>query len=232
MRSLVRIILPGAAGCLALMVGACSAPGSRPAPAPGQLAAESVPSEGGWIFPVAGAVLPARESQMPNAPRDYRGGTHEGIDIYNHADGTPLACGEEVLNAQNGWIVRADHEWTPMVTREYEGLTAALKTQENPEYLDRLRGRQVWIRTDDGRLVRYCHLSAIDEAVQVGLKVETGMRLARVGNTGTYDGSQGANWNCHLHFEVWPTPDAFMGKGLSPKDALALYERLIGTGRK
>jgi murein DD-endopeptidase MepM/ murein hydrolase activator NlpD len=169
---------------------------------------------------------------MPNAPRDYRGGTHEGVDIYGRADGSNLACGQEVLNARTGWIVRADHEWKTMVLREYEGLTAALKTEENPSYLDRLRGRQVWVRTDDGAVVRYCHLSAIDEGVQVGLKVEQGMRLGAVGNTGTYDGSLGANRNCHLHFEVWPAPEAFLGKGRKPREALALYSRLFETAPK
>jgi len=234
------IALSAGTFCLALLLASCTAPAQRTAGAtPGPVTAQSepapaepVPSDSGWAFPVTGAVLPERESQMPNAPRGYRGGTHEGIDIYNHADGTPLACGEDVLNAAAGWVVRADHEWKTMVLREFEGLTAALKNEENPAYLDRLRGRQVWVRTANGTVARYCHLSAIEEAVQVGLKIEGGLKIGAAGNTGTYDGAVGSSRNCHLHFEVWPSPDAFLGKGRAPKDALSLYARLIGTGRK
>jgi hypothetical protein len=37
----------------------------------------------GFIFPIAGGCLPKGDQLMPNAPRNYRQGTHEGIDFYN-----------------------------------------------------------------------------------------------------------------------------------------------------
>ena len=38
----------------------------------------------GFIYPIRGACLPEGDQLMPNAPREYRGGTHEGVDFYDY----------------------------------------------------------------------------------------------------------------------------------------------------
>src|SRR5690606_17294390 len=37
----------------------------------------------GFTMPIEGACLPSRDAVMPNAPRAYRNGVHEGVDFYN-----------------------------------------------------------------------------------------------------------------------------------------------------
>ena len=36
----------------------------------------------GFSYPIAGGCLPKGDQLMPNAPRTYRQGTHEGVDFY------------------------------------------------------------------------------------------------------------------------------------------------------
>jgi murein DD-endopeptidase MepM/ murein hydrolase activator NlpD len=182
-----------------------------------------------WIFPIADGVLPSAPELMPNAVREYRNGVHEGVDLYNKADGNRVACKEPVINARDGWIVRADHKWEGMPLRIYNLTLAGLKQQRDEKALDRLRGRQVWVRTDDGAVVRYCHLSSIEPNIQLGLKIPAGTKIGAVGNSGTEDGAKGTSLNCHLHFEVWPTADAWLGKGLSPLKARGKYAELFGS---
>lgn len=217
---------------LAVCAG-CAAPAPRTprppdGPPPGARA-EAVPlADQGYVFPIERGVLPADESLMPNADRGYRGGMHQGIDLYGLAGGSILPCETPVVNAHEGWVVRADREWSPMAAREYERITAALRAAPNEAFLDRLRGRQVWIRSGDGVTYRYCHLASLAPGVEIGVRVAAGIPLGTVGNTGTQDGARGSRKNCHLHFEIWPTEESWLGKGLSPRRALEEYARRFG----
>ncbi len=181
-----------------------------------------------YVFPIARGTLPTNPDLMPNAERGYRGGVHQGMDLYGLESGDTLPCGTPVRNARAGWVVRADREWKQMFPKEYDRLTAVLKDGPNEELLDRLRGRQVWIRAADGMTFRYCHLAETAVDVQVGVAVAAGVPLGKVGNTGTIDGARGTGRNCHLHFEIWPTEAAWLGKGLAPRAACALYGKLFG----
>jgi murein DD-endopeptidase MepM/ murein hydrolase activator NlpD len=214
------------AGALAILSG-CAA---SPAPSPEQKAAPEPTQENRaeiWAFPIANGALPMERELLPNATREYRSGVHEGVDIYSKAGVDTPMCREPVLNARRGWIVRADRAWQPMQMSQYEAIIAGLKKGLNEELLDRLRGRQVWVRTEDGTVLRYCHLSEVAPDIQVGIKVEAGTRLGSVGNSGTADDARGTGRNCHLHFEIWPAPDGYLGKGSSPRGARALYAKLF-----
>jgi murein DD-endopeptidase MepM/ murein hydrolase activator NlpD len=82
-----------------------------------------------------------------------------------------------------------------------EGTVEVVKDEGNVSY-----GKSVRIRTDDGRLVIYGHLS--DMAVRVGEHVDFGEVIGKSGNTG---GSTGP----HLHFEV-----KINGKSIDPNPTL------------
>lgn len=56
-------------------------------------------------------------------------------------------------------------------------------------------GRGVIVRHDDGTEALYCHLSSI--TTRVGLRVQQGTPVGRVGNTGNATGT-----TPHLHFEI------------------------------
>jgi len=180
-----------------------------------------------WIFPITGGLIPTAAELLPNATREYRNGVHQGVDLYHKAGDQTVSCGEPVLNAREGWVVRADVKWNGLNERTYEMLLAESKQGPDEKALDRLRGRQIWIRDADGWVIRYCHLSGIGPDLQVGLKVPAGIRIGSVGNTGTLDGAKGTGLNCHLHFEVWTSPDTFLGKGQSPEKARELLRKLF-----
>ena len=63
----------------------------------------------GFIIPLGDVDVPDEEQYLPNSPREYRAGYHEGIDF-------PTAAATPVLAAKAGTIVRVDTafaEWTP-----------------------------------------------------------------------------------------------------------------------
>lgn len=216
----------------AFLLTGCLAPAPRTVtvtPPVDRMAPPPTIQDAGWQFPIARGVLPVEPELLPNAERGYRGGIHQGVDLfYARQDGELLACGERVLNARTGTVTRADKDWPEMTVKEYENTTTRLKAVPDEARLDRLRGRQVWVSCDDGVLIRYCHLMAIDPSIDVGLKIAHGIVIGQIGNSGTADGAAVTGKGCHLHFEVWPTPDAYLGKGLSAREARKAYARLFG----
>jgi murein DD-endopeptidase MepM/ murein hydrolase activator NlpD len=189
------------------------------------------PVPAAWSFPIAGGILPTAPRLLPNAIREYRNGVHQGVDLYHKTGDNAVVCGEPVLNAHEGWVVRADLKYYSLILRTYEMLLAELAQGPNEKVLDQLRGRQIWVRAADGTVVRYCHLSGIEPDIQVGLKIPAGIRIGAVGNTGTIDGAKGTGLNCHLHFEVWPTADSYLGKDQTPQKARESLARLFGQSR-
>ena len=144
----------------------------------------------GLLLPIDGAEITTAPELLPNSPRDYRAGWHEGIDFA--ADrGTPVRA------AAAGTVVRVDREF---VDWDGDALVAALEAAvalgyTPDETLDRIRGRQVWI--DHGRhiVTRYAHLDAVADLF-VGQTVTRGQVVGAVGSSGFEEGGP------HLHFEV------------------------------
>src|SRR5207245_5820612 len=110
----------------------------------------------GLALPIAGATLPTDPELLPNSPREYRAGWHEGIDF-------PAPPGTPVLAVADGFVIRGDTgfvEWTADEPGRALDEAVGLGYQPAPT-LDRLRGRQVWIDHGQGIVSRYAHLSAV-----------------------------------------------------------------------
>src|SRR5690348_329792 len=156
----------------------------------------------GLQIPIDGVGLPDDTDLLPNAPRDYRGGYHEGIDF-------PAPTGTPVRAVADGTIVRIDHDftdWDP--DSESAALDAAVRLGYTPaRTLDLIRGRQVWIDHGDGVVTRYAHLSAVAE-LAVADHVTAGEVIGAVGSSGYPEGGP------HLHLEV-RVGTSYLGDGLS-----------------
>jgi len=156
---------------------------------------------GMFALPIEGGDIPTDLELLPGAPRDYRGGIHEGIDF-------PAPTGTPVLAAASGMVVRVDTSFLDWNREQQDlALEEALQLGYTPATtLDRIRGRQVWIDHGKGLITRYAHLSAVEPLV-VGQKVEAGALIGEVGSSGYPQGGP------HLHFEV-RVGDDFYGDGL------------------
>ncbi len=199
-----------------------------PAPVPTATATPPLTGPTGFIFPIAGACIPQGDQLMPNAPRTYRNGFHEGLDFYPGLACAEVKRGTPVIAAAAGTVVRADIDYKDLTLQQISELDAKTKAQgfSDPVTLDIYRGRQVWVDHGAGLVTRYCHLNSIDPAIKVGVAVKPGTVLAGVGESGTPESITAPNTELHLHFEV-RTGDTFLGAGLPPATVRALYERLF-----
>jgi murein DD-endopeptidase MepM/ murein hydrolase activator NlpD len=173
-------------------------------------------SRGLW-FPLPGASLPDNPAHLPGSVRAYRQGVSEGIDFYDGDSGVPVPYGAAVIAAASGTLVRVDTTFREADAEEWGRLMESVAGGADERELDRLRGRQVWLETDDGRLLRYAHLSAVRQGLSVGQRVERGRVLGFVGNSGTDEGVAGTRRGARLHFEVWQG-DRFFGEGMDPEE--------------
>ena len=170
---------------------------------------------GAFALPIEGGEVPEDLELLPGAPRDYRGGIHEGIDF-------PAAAGTPVLAAASGTIARADVSFLDWNREQQEiALYEALTLGYTPAAtLDRIRGRQVWIDHGKGVITRYAHLSAVESSLFVGQKIEAGSLIGEVGSSGYPQGGP------HLHFEV-RVGDDFYGDGLAGDSLVRAVSRLF-----
>ena len=183
----------------------------------------------GFAMPIAGACLTASEALMPNAPRTYRRGVHEGVDFYNGLACATVGLGTPVLAMHQGTVVRADlgyRELTPAQLRALRESTNRLGYSDE-ETLDAYRGRQVWVDHGRGIVSRYAHLSSIADGLRVGMQVRAGQVLGAVGESGTPESIEAPGTELHLHAEV-RIESSFLGAGLAPGQVRALYLRLFG----
>jgi murein DD-endopeptidase MepM/ murein hydrolase activator NlpD len=169
---------------------------------------------GRFALPIEGGDIPADLELLPGAPRDYRGGIHEGIDF-------PAPTGTSVLAAASGTVTRVDTSFLDWNREQqdvalYEALTLGYTPAAT---LDRIRGRQVWIDHGKGLITRYAHLSAV-EPLAVGQKIEAGALIGEVGSSGYPQGGP------HLHFEVRVGED-FYGDGLDGDVLVRAVARLF-----
>lgn len=180
----------------------------------------------GLLFPIDGACLPASDTLMPNAAREYREGVHEGVDFYGFDNCVPIARGTPVLAVMAGRVVRATLGYHDLTWDELQALNERIAQGEasDPDILDAFRGRQVWVDHGGGLVTRYAHLDRIAQGIAVGAPVEAGQELGYVGESGTPESLTAPGTEEHLHFEIW-VGGRYLGQGLPPGEVRALYER-------
>ena len=180
-------------------------------------------------MPVAGACLPTDDNQMPNVPREYRKGIHEGVDFFTGFACVDVPIGLPVLATYEGTVIRADHQYRQLTQKQIDDLIAltAELGYTDAGTLDKFRGRQVWIDHGDGIVTRFCHLSDIPLGIQVGVSVTQGESVGFVGDSGTPESLGQAGYNKHLHFEI-RVDNSFLGEGQSAEETRATYEAVFG----
>lgn len=182
----------------------------------------------GWWVPVPGARLPSDDAYLPGAPRPYRDGTSQGFVFYGDDVGVPIVAGTPVIAATDATVVRLDVTYREPDEDEWAALLGAVADGADEDQLDRLRGRQVWLEDDDGRVFRYGHLSAIRSDLRVGQRVVRGQVIGRAGNSGTDDGVRGGGGGVRVQFEIWED-GIYFGDGLEPVAVRAeAAARLVG----
>lgn len=179
-------------------------------------------------LPLEGACITDDDGQMPNAPREYRFGIHEGVDFFTGFACIDVPIGQPVHAGYAGTVVRTDHEYRQLTQRQIDDLLALSAEQgyTDPGTLDKFRGRQVWIDHGGGIVTRYCHLSDIPSDVQTGTVVTEGQVIGFVGDSGTPESLGQEGYNKHLHFEI-RVDNAFLGAGLSEAEARDLYRTVF-----
>jgi murein DD-endopeptidase MepM/ murein hydrolase activator NlpD len=184
------------------------------------------PTITGFSFPIAGACVPVTDNLIPNAPRQYRAGIHEGVDFYDGTSCAPIGEGTSVLAARAGVVVRADLDFVEMTAEVLEELLTRTQSQgyTDPAALDRFRGRQVWIDHGNGTVTRYAHLAGIAEGIAEGVGVQAGQLVGFVGNSGTPAVVTAPTTEMHLHLEI-RVGGSYLGAGFPPDQVRLLLER-------
>ncbi|WP_337868584.1 M23 family metallopeptidase [Meiothermus sp.] len=174
----------------------------------------------GFTLPLPGACLPKSDANLPGAPREYRKGTSPGFVFINEDACVPVRFGMGVVAAAGGEVVKAETSYKELTRAEFEALIRAVAKGASPEQMDKLRGREVWIRHPGGFTTVYAHLSDIAPGLKTGSKVYKGQWIGRVGNSGTEAALRGRGEGARLLFELWdgePDRDKYFGQGLAPE---------------
>ena len=180
------------------------------------------------LLPCEGVPVPKRTMRLPNAPRDYRSGTHRGIDFFANW-GTP------VRTVADGVVIRSDlhYEEIPADFRE-NMLDASSKVGHTPSdiFNSLLLGKAVFI--DHGfnlvpgfrTISIYAHLSSIESKIIPGAIIKEGDKLGNSGNTGMRESTLGSKAGSHLHWELILQKDnkeIYLGRDMKNPD---LYDML------
>lgn len=207
---------------------ASPAPSPTPSPSPTPMpTARDLALRYRFTAPVVGAHVPEWLELVPGASREYRSGTHEGVDFGFDAVGVSVIIGTRVVAAGDGVVLRADVDYMEPSRQEMDEILARSKRLGGtaPADLDRLRGRQVWIDHGKGVVTRYAHLEDVALGIAPGSRVFKGQLIAYVGSSGVP--SEGAGPEPHLHFEI-RLGDTYLGQSLPPDLARELYVEALG----
>jgi murein DD-endopeptidase MepM/ murein hydrolase activator NlpD len=162
--------------------------------------------------------LELSSGSLPGAPRDYRNGTHRGIDF---------GCGaadRSAYSIADGTVVYLVNDYDdPSVAEREAVLQQAGIAGFTPHWtLVMLYGNFVVIDHGEipgaGRVVTIsAHLEEIDPSISIGGRVSRGQRLGELGNRGTNASALGlrgaADPSLHLHWELF-IDNWYLGSGL------------------
>ena len=165
---------------------------------------------------------------MPNAPRAYRSGIHQGVDF------RCFARGYSAVAAMDGRAVLVVGNYEdPESDNRDRLLDIAAELDATPPYtLLTLYGNYVVIDhgviPDVGHVVTvYAHLEDVDPGIQVGDTIQAGQRVGEIGNRGTHAAANGDFYtDPHLHWELH-IDNQYLGAGLSTEETRHVYTTLF-----
>lgn len=165
---------------------------------------------------------------MPNAPRAYRFGIHQGVDF------RCFTLGHDAVAALDGRVVLAVGNYQdPDSDDRDELLEIAGDLQATPPFtLLTLYGNFVVIDHGVfpflGHVVTvYAHLHEVDPDIRVGQTIRAGARVGEIGNRGTHAAANGDFYeDPHLHWELH-IDNLYLGAGLSPQETREVYTTLF-----
>ncbi|WP_420637688.1 M23 family metallopeptidase [Candidatus Poriferisocius sp.] len=165
---------------------------------------------------------------MPNWPRTYRSGTHQGLDYQC------FMRGRIAVAAMDGRVAVAVGDFDDPAPDDRDALldTAAQLDRTPPHTLTMLYGNYVvldhGVIDGAGHVVTiYSHLEAVNSNLRIGQMVSAGDRLATIGNRGTSAAAAGDfDFDPHLHWELH-VDDLYLAAGLTPDQTRQVYETLF-----
>ena len=117
---------------VAFLVGCGGGASEIPTPTlPPPPTATPVPRLEGYTFPIQGGCLPDSDLLIPGAPRTYRNGFHEGLDLYDSDNCVSIGRNTPVVAARAGTVVRADVQYTELSASELTQLNAHPNTEQH-----------------------------------------------------------------------------------------------------
>lgn len=163
---------------------------------------------------------------LPNAPRYYRSGVHQGVDFN-------CGRGHDAYAFADGQVVLLVNDFeNPSVAQREQTLANAGAAGSTPHWiLAMLYGNVVVIDHGDvpgvGRVTTIsAHLDSVDPGITLGQSVSAGQRLGEIGNAGTNAGSLGNDATIHLHWEIL-VDGTHLANGLSASDTNSVYSSAL-----
>ena len=172
----------------------------------------------GLVSPIEGATFSLDTAHFPRTAGERDNGIDTGFIFINGASGRPLADDEAVRAVADGEIIRIDRNYEPPEPNilKFWRQNAAEPGPIADYALDKLRGRQVWIRHEHGHVSRYAHLSEVHPELQPGDPVEQAQAVGLMGNSGIIASKDQWNAAPRLQFELWSADgDHYLGQGLT-----------------
>lgn len=181
------------------------------------------------FYAPSGCASPLPHAELlPNAPRAYRFGIHQGVDF------RCFTLGHFAFAALDGRVVVAVGDFAdPDPDSRDLLLDIASELKSTPPFtLLTLYGNYVVIDhgiiENVGHVVSiYAHLEAVDPGIRVGQLIRAGQRIGEIGNRGTLEAANGDfDYDPQLHWELHVN-NLYLGAGLSPEETREVYTTLL-----